>query len=157
MYPTTLAEHCDHCFTQQIEASPERVFPLLCPMREHEWIPEWRARSVHSRSGVAEAGAVFATPAEGGEVLWVVSAYAPPRRIQFARFAADGLVTLIDIEVAASSAQRSRVDVRYRLTAASDRASATVRAFTPEHWQRMMQRWQDLMNAFLSPRPTPQP
>ena len=50
-----------------IEAPPERVFPLLCPVREHEWIPAWKAEMVHSKSGFAELDCVFRTnnPLEG--------------------------------------------------------------------------------------------
>jgi hypothetical protein len=150
MYSSVLAEHCDHTYTQQIHARPERVFPLLCPMREHEWIPEWRARMIHSRTGVAEAGAVFATPAECGETLWIVTSFEPPQRIAFARYQADGVVTLIDIELTPGGSEGSALHVRYRLTASRDDARAAVQAFSSEHWQRMMQRWQDLLNQYFA-------
>lgn len=154
MYPSVLAEHCDHTHTLQIDARPERVFPLLCPMREHEWIPEWRARMIHSRSGVAEAGAVFATPAENGETLWIVTAYVPQQRIGFARFQADGVVTLIDISLAPGGSDGSTLHVRYRLTATCEDSSAAVQAFSCEHWQRMMQRWQTLLDHHFAQHPT---
>ena len=31
-------------FTQQFVGTPERVFPLLCPTREYEWIEPWERK-----------------------------------------------------------------------------------------------------------------
>jgi uncharacterized protein YndB with AHSA1/START domain len=154
MYPGIRAEHCTHTYTQRINAPPTTVFPLLCPMREQEWIPGWRARMIHSNSGVAEAGALFATASEAGATLWIVTAYEPPHRIQFARFQADGVVVLIDIAVAPDADQRAFVHIRYSLTASTADAAEAVRAFTQEHWQRMMTQWQDLMNGFIAEHAT---
>ena len=35
------AEACDSHFTQQLVAEPSAVFPLLCPVREADWIDGW--------------------------------------------------------------------------------------------------------------------
>ena len=43
-----------HEYTQTNLATPERVFPLLCPVREAEWVPDWQYRLIYSESGVAE-------------------------------------------------------------------------------------------------------
>lgn len=37
-----------------LEAAPEGVFPLLCPVREYDWIEPWRCRMIYSQSGFAE-------------------------------------------------------------------------------------------------------
>ena len=50
-----------HEYIQTNAASPERVFPLLCPVREADWIPGWRYKLIYSESGVAELGCIFAT------------------------------------------------------------------------------------------------
>ena len=71
----------------QLDAPPEEVFPLLCPVREYEWIDVWQCEMIHSASGVAEAGAVFRTafPQDGPPDVWVISRYEPPRVIEFVR------------------------------------------------------------------------
>ena len=71
----------------QLAASPGEVFPLLCPVREYEWIDVWQCEMIHSASGVAEAGAVFRTafPQDGPPDIWVISRYEPPRVIEFVR------------------------------------------------------------------------
>jgi len=43
-----------HQYTQRIRASTKEVFPLLCPVREQEWIPRWDPVLVAAESGIAE-------------------------------------------------------------------------------------------------------
>ena len=66
---------------------PEQVFPLLCPVREYEWIENWQCELVSSDSGFAELDCVFKTrfPGDGPEDIWVVSRYEPPLLIEFVR------------------------------------------------------------------------
>lgn len=74
-------------FLQQIQAAPSAVFPLLCPVREYEWIEPWRCEMLHSTSGVAEKNCVFRTrmPGESSDDVWVISHYEPNVRIEFVR------------------------------------------------------------------------
>jgi hypothetical protein len=55
-----------------VSASPiEKVFPLLCPKREEEWIPGWEAETIWSESGCNEEGAIFRTlKPYGSELYW---------------------------------------------------------------------------------------
>lgn len=66
---------------------PESVWPLLCPVREYDWIEPWDCELVQSDSGVNELGCVFRTefPTEGGPDTWVTSRYEPPTRLEFVR------------------------------------------------------------------------
>lgn len=72
-------------FKMSLPAGPEEVFPLLCPVREYEWIPHWRCQLVYSESGYAEGGCVFITDfGDGfGREIWVVSRYEPGVNISF--------------------------------------------------------------------------
>ena len=74
-----------HC--QRIEAAPSDIFPLLCPVREYDWIPHWDCRMVYSSSGLAEPGCIFQTDraADGGLDTWVISRHEPPLHIGFVR------------------------------------------------------------------------
>ena len=42
-------------YTQGLAGTPEVVFPLLCPVREADWIDGWDPVLVASETGVAEA------------------------------------------------------------------------------------------------------
>lgn len=73
--------------TLHAAGTPEAVFPLLCPVREYDWIDAWDCELVFSTSGTAEIDCVFRTAfrQDGPEDTWVVSRYEPPRAIEFVR------------------------------------------------------------------------
>lgn len=66
-----------------VSAAPDRVFPLLCPVREYEWIETWKCEMVHSKSGFAELDCVFKTRHGDVEDVWTVSRYEPNELIEF--------------------------------------------------------------------------
>ena len=52
--------------TALVPAPAHRVFPLLCPVREPEWIPGWSCELIHTASRLAEKGCVFRTDSPSG-------------------------------------------------------------------------------------------
>ncbi|HET7731794.1 MAG TPA: hypothetical protein VFK48_17360, partial [Usitatibacter sp.] len=48
-------------YTQKLCGEPGQVFPLLCPVREADWIEGWDPGIVITASGVAERDCVFTT------------------------------------------------------------------------------------------------
>ncbi len=74
-------------FVQQLQAPPAKVFPLLCPVREYEWIEPWQCEILHSDSGIAEKNCVFRTrfPGDSSDDIWIISHYEPNTRIEFVR------------------------------------------------------------------------
>jgi hypothetical protein len=40
--------------TIQVEAPPEKVFPLLCPVREYDWVEPWKCEMIYTDSGFVE-------------------------------------------------------------------------------------------------------
>ena len=100
----------EHDFT--VPAPPERVFPLLCPSREYEWLPNWSCELLHSRTGVAEFECVFRTTLSvGGVMTWVVTRFEPPHCVEFTCFntTADHVMRLgIQLEPTTSGGSRLR-------------------------------------------------
>ena len=50
-----------HEFTQTNSAAPEKVFPLLCPVREDDWLPGWKYQlwiMIGSRSASRISGSI---------------------------------------------------------------------------------------------------
>ncbi len=45
--------------TKTIKASPQKIFPLACPVEELKWIPEWEYDLIYSKSGVNETHCIF--------------------------------------------------------------------------------------------------
>lgn len=64
----------------------EAIWPLLCPVREYDWIAHWDCEVLRTESGVNELGCVFRTdfPPEGAET-WLTSRFEPCSRLEFVR------------------------------------------------------------------------
>jgi len=73
--------------TMVIRHPREAIWPLLCPVREYDWIPVWSCRLLYSKSGINELGCVFQTDfsLDGPTDTWVTSVFEPPSRIEFIR------------------------------------------------------------------------
>jgi len=98
------------CHEAQIAASADAIFPLLCPVREYEWIDGWSCRMIHSTSGVAEKGAIFTTAFRPeGDSTWIVSGYALNRAIEFVVLFPGSHVTVLEISLAPASPGRTTV------------------------------------------------
>ncbi|HPK48429.1 MAG TPA: alpha/beta fold hydrolase [Opitutaceae bacterium] len=70
-----------------VAAAPERVFPLLCPVLEYDWLPGWECDVLNTASGVAEDECIFRTVRkDSGTMTWVVTRYEPPHLIEFTCF-----------------------------------------------------------------------
>lgn len=78
------AERIDREKVFELKAAAKEIFPLLCPVREYDWIPDWRCTMIHSDSGVAEKDAVFHTrELFGKRAVWTCITYEPPRLIEY--------------------------------------------------------------------------
>ncbi len=87
------AKRCLLSASQLLVGSPEKVFPLLCPIREYDWIEGWKCDLVFSQSGFAELDCIFATNFPGDEKdVWVVDQYQPNQAIQFIRVAENRVI-----------------------------------------------------------------
>lgn len=140
-----------HEYTQSNVAPPEKVFPLLCPVREGEWVPGWQYRMIHSISGVAEAGCVFTTPNEdGSETIWMVTAYEPSAfRIAFA-WVNPGLVTAwIRIWLAGNSRGTTEARIWYSYTELSDVGNREVERYDRDWFEHKMRSWEAAINHYL--------
>ena len=70
--------------THSVGATAADVFPLLCPVREYDWLEPWSCEMVFSASGIAESDAVFTTDfPDRGRGIWTCSRYEPPNRIDY--------------------------------------------------------------------------
>ena len=127
-----------HTHVMRLPSPPETVFPLLCPIREAEWLDGWEARMVHSVSGLAEPGCVFTTPGlAGGEWVWVISRHDPAEAVQFVVLAPGSHVTVLDIRLEAE-AGGTRASWTYALTALDPGQGAFHRGYMAATPQRLV-------------------
>lgn len=138
-----------HSYLQRLVRPPREVFPLLCPVREAEWIPGWAPRLVLSNSGTAEGGAVFITPGEP-EAVWTVTRYEPPERIAFIKVTPGVTVGQVGIVLRPDADGGTYADVTYAYTSlGTPEGDAAVAAFTADAYGEAMKLWERRLNHFL--------
>jgi hypothetical protein len=138
-----------HTWIQHLDAPPEDVFPLLCPVRECEWVNGWDPRLVVTACGVAEPDCLFTTGTEDNEAVWIVTAYQPPIRIEFVKVNPRETVGRITIVLEREGVRGSAAAVTYAYTALSDSGVRAVEEFTAERYAEFMRAWELELNHFL--------
>ena len=137
-------------FTQHLVAEPEKVFPLLCPVREADWLEGWDPLVVLSRSGAAEPDCVFLTEASPSATIWYITRHEP----------GNGFVEMIKITPAVTACRLtiqlrpivagSEATISYAYTSLGPAGDVFVSSFTEEHYQRFMRDWEARINHYLS-------
>ncbi len=141
-----------HSYRQRLNAAPAAVFPLLCPVRETEWVEGWQPGVVYSHSGYAEADCVFTTPEGAREAIWTVTEYDPAAyRIGFVKVVPAFLVVRIRIALFAAGQGGSTAEVSYTYTALSEEGAQAVGRMTGEAYEAFMRGWEDALNRYLAP------
>lgn len=138
-------------YRQHLDAPPERVFPLLCPVREADWVPGWDPSLVVSASGVAEDDCVFVMPRnDADDAIWVITRHdASAHAVEFVKVTPGHTVGRIAIALASDGPQHTVAAVTYQYTALSDAGEAFVRDFTEAAYVDVMQRWEQRLNHYL--------
>src|SRR5271157_5305630 len=152
---TFAAKRVSHEYTQNNMAPPERVFPLLCPVREADWVPGWQYRLIYSESGVAEYGCVFITPNEDGtETTWIITDYDPASfRIAFA-WVNPGLVAA-QIRICLSKISETplpshtKAVIQYTYTGLSIEGNREVERYNQKWFQHKMRSWEAAINHYV--------
>ena len=136
--------------TQHVMASPAEVFPLLCPVREFDWIPEWECRLVYTESGLAEPGCIFQTyrPADGGLDTWVVSHYQEPRHIAFVRVNPLRAIQY-DIVLEPAGDESTRLTWQQVITSLSEAGDRHVASLRESDFAANIAKMEGLLNGYL--------
>ena len=134
--------------TFDVACAPERVFPLLCPVREYDWIADWSCQMVHSESGVAEPDCVFRTEFDGEPMTWVVSRYEPPTRIEFTCFVPNLYVMRLQIALAGDEGG-TRLDWTRRWLSLGPAGDERLAARTEREHEHLMVRLRGSLRHYL--------
>lgn len=135
---------------QSIHGPPETVFPLLCPVREYDWIPEWDCQLVYTQSGLAEAGCIFQTNRESEDGLdtWVISRYEPNNHIAFVRV--NHLRAMqYDIYVESTERNQSRLTWTQVVTALNEAGDRHVASLQEADFAQTINNLETLLNDYL--------
>ena len=139
----------------RIDAAPARVFPLLCPVREREYLADWEATIIFSESGVAEKGCIFQTPNEGGDpTIWIITEHDATRgRIQFAMITSGSHASTLDVTLASTADDTTAVTFTYTSTALTDHGRKFLESATEELFAQRMATFEQSLNRHLAVHP----
>jgi len=137
-------------YTQKLVAEPSRVFPLLCPVREADWIEDWDPLCVFSQSGIAEPDCVFVTAASPSDAIWYITRHE----------LSNGFVEMIKITPTVTACKLtiqlrqveggSEAIITYTHTSLGPGGDTFVASFTEEHYEEVMRGWEARINHYLS-------
>ncbi|PAB55995.1 hypothetical protein [Anaeromicrobium sediminis] len=141
-------------YQQTLHGDRKKIFSLLCPVREKEWLQGWNYDMVYSKSGYAEKGCVFQTNNEFGSFQWVMTKYDIEKfEIQFVKFIQNKMVVMIDIDLIDGEADSVYCNIQYTFTALNDEVINNMHEENKtEHFNKHMKLWEDSLNYFLKTR-----
>ncbi|MFQ5572441.1 MAG: hypothetical protein ACE5G0_22430 [Rhodothermales bacterium] len=137
-------------YTQQLNAPPGQVFPLLCPVREVEWVTDWNPLAVYSHSGVAETDCVFITRDSAAEAVWVITRHDPVNHVvEFVKITPGFTAVRISIVLEERLSGGTEAVISYMYTALSEEGEDIVNQFTEAAYETFMKTWETALNAYL--------
>jgi hypothetical protein len=138
-----------HTYRQQLHAPPDKVFPLLCPVRETEWADGWMPELVISTSSVAEHDCFFITPDERGTAFWYITHHEPEKWfVEMFKILPGMTACRLNIQLS-KNGDECFADVTYTHTSLDLTGDEFVAKFTAEHYKKFMQAWEKELNHFL--------
>lgn len=140
-----------HTNVQKLAAPPSAVFPLLCPVREYDWIEHWNCRMVWSESGVAEENAIFTTrfPGDPAEEVWVICRYEPDERIEFVRVIPEHRVIRYDISLKTLGEEKTEAHWTHTVTGLSEAGNAEIETLPETHYSQIVARLERMLNHYF--------
>ena len=145
----TKPKRATHTYRQTLHATPTKVFPLLCPVRETEWADGWEPELVVSSSGVAERDCAFLTPDKLGTAIWYVTRHEPEKWfVEMLKVLPGVTVCRLQIQLS-ENGDECFADVTYSHTSIGPAGDEFVAKFTAEYYQKFMQVWETALNHFL--------
>ena len=137
-----------------VDAPIERVFPLLCPKKEEDWIPGWQCETLWSRSGCNEDGAIFRTSKPyGTELYWHTLQFNIDRRIVDFLITAPRLFHFrFTITVEMKKTAQAAIHFHQTFTSVSEEGREFLERYQSEDFAARVQTLGALMTQYLNAR-----
>jgi hypothetical protein len=134
-----------------LEGKPEIIFPLLCPVREHEWIEPWKCDLIYSETGFAEQDCIFQTdfPHDGPRDTWVLSRYEKPTLVEFIRVNA---IRAIRYTITLRQIEEGKTESEWRqvITGLNAEGDRFVSSLSDEEFKHRMEMLREMLNHYLT-------
>lgn len=140
-----------HSCVQIWKGTRAEVFPLLCPVREKDWTPDWDPKLVISNSGVIEQECLFVEADTPNDAIWVVSKYDPANfEVAMYRIVPGVVVGRFAITLDSEEGKTTRASVSYEQTAMGKDGEKIVNEFTAESFTEFMDEFKLAIDHYLT-------
>ena len=131
----------------ELTLSVEDAFKLFTAEGERLWVPDWLPEILGE---VPQApGLVFLTGEGAERTIWTVIESDPARGLLlYSRVTPGSRAGLVEVRLTGENG-RTRVDVRYDLTALSVEGERSLEAYSAPRFADMLDTWHALITAFL--------
>jgi hypothetical protein len=137
-------------YVQKLQGSPEEVFPLLCPVREMEWVDGWDPLVVYSRCGLAEPDCIFLTGNEEPDSVWVITNRDSENyRMEIIKVTPWTTIAKITISLRQNEQSWTDATVTYTYTALSEAGKDFINNYTESYYDQFMGYWETRINDYL--------
>jgi hypothetical protein len=139
-------------YQQVNHAHPDKVFPLLCPVREADWLDGWQYNMIYSKSGLIEKDCVFTTPHHGELVTaWQVTQHDPSQHfVEFVRLTPNENVVKIQIQLALRTDNWTDAHITYQYTGLNPQQNDFIENELEQNFLASMQWWEKAINHYLT-------
>jgi len=137
-------------YTQKLHASPDKVFPLLCPVRELDWVKDWPLEMAYTNSGFAELGCVFETTSGSDKTTWIITRHDLEKKfVEMVRITPERTACTLSIHLKCDEKIETVAEVTHAHTSLGIRGDVFVKEFTEEYYTQMMTEWENELNGYL--------
>ena len=138
-------------YKQINNAKPEVVFPLLCPVREKDWIDGWDYKMIFSKSGLIEKGCVFSTPHHGNEetILYVTEHDTVNYKLEFVRVTPKEEAVKINIQLEDNGNGTTSSKITYQYTALNESKNSWIKEKLDSEFKENMIWWEKAINYYI--------
>jgi hypothetical protein len=134
---------------QHLSSGPEKVFPLLCPQREYEWIETWKGQIIYSESGFAEPDCVFSTELPAGQrEIWTVDKYVENKLIQFIRYTTSRVIRYC-ITLTYNNDGTTSTLWEQTITALDEEGNTYIKSFSDDNYHHLIHSLEKMLNHYL--------
>lgn len=145
------AKRVSRKFIHKINSTPDKIFPLICPVRQRDWLDGWNCEMIYSESGISEEGCVFKTRHEGEvDTIWVITKYDVENYIiEYVRITWGVLAVKINIKLEHRYSNITDVNTEYIFTSLSEKGNEFIEGKSSSQFFSMMKWWEKSMNYYL--------
>ena len=137
-------------YNQTINSSPDKVFPLLCPVKEKDWVNGWDPELVITNSGFAEKDSIFVTKHGSENNYWIITGHDPENyEIEMLIISPEITVGKLEIKLHKKEDNKTKADISYTYTSLSSRGDEFVKNYTEEKYVDFMKTWEEEINYYL--------